>query len=57
MHVKSVNEGWDGVEDNEKGNKGEGSSGEDMDEAHIILQVTLISKRQGQIPPAEQCCT
>ena len=44
MHENSVNEGWDWVDDNEKGDKDEGSSGEDTDEAHIILQVTPISK-------------
>jgi hypothetical protein len=32
------------VDDNEKGNKDEGSSGEDTDEAHIILQVMSVSK-------------
>jgi len=35
---------WDRVGDNEKGDDEEGPSGMDMDEAHIIVQVTSISK-------------
>ena len=35
---------WDGVDNNEKGDKDERSRGEDTDETHIILQVTSMSK-------------